>query len=262
MPRFAANITLMFPEVPFLKRPAAARAAGFRAVECQSPYQVERDALAEQLKENAIELVLLNAPNGGAESGEMGMAALPDKVLAFRETFALALDYAAATGCPRIHCMAGCPGDDWPRDEIERVYQENLCHAAERAAPHGITVMIEPINTRDCPGYALSTCAQARDLLTGVAADNVALQFDFYHASIMEADPLAAFADHRDAIDHLQVSGRPGRHEPDGKQEIDFAKIFAEIDRLGYHGWVGCEYNPRGDTLEGLAWARPYGIGP
>ena len=261
MPRFAANITLMFTELPFLERPAAARAAGFAAIECQSCYHVEADALARAVRGSGVELVLLNAPDGGPSADEMGLAALPDRIEAFRDGFALALDYARATDCPRIHCLAGCPSDAWPPVEVERTYLDNLRHAAEQAAPHGITVMIEPMNTRDRPGYPLTSSAHARALIDRLGAANVALQFDFYHAQIMEADPLAAFAGHQNVIGHLQISGLPGRHEPDASQEIDFPAIFAEIDRLGYDGWVGCEYAPRAGTLEGLAWAKPYAIG-
>ena len=260
MPKFAANISTLFPELPFLERPGAAGAAGFAALECQSPYEVPPEAFARAVSESGLALVLLNAPFGPPSSGEMGLAALPGQAEAFREGFDQALAYARAASCPRIHCLAGCPGESWPRREVEQTYLDNLAHAAERAARHDITVMIEPINTRDHPGYALSTCAQARAVIDRLSPAKVALQFDFYHAHIMEDDPIGALRAHFDVIGHLQISGLPGRHEPDDSQGIDYPAIFAEIDRLGYSGWVGCEYGPRAGTLDGLAWASSYGI--
>ena len=260
MLRLAANISLMFAELPFLERPAAARDAGFEAIECQFPYDVPLEPLTHALEASGLPLVLLNAPAGPDALGGAGLAALPGQREAFRAGVTQALDYARALGCPRIHCLAGFPGEESPPGEAERVYLDNLAYAAEQAAPHGVTVMIEPINTRDDPGYFMSTCAHARAVIERLAPARLALQFDVYHVSIMEPDARQALADYLDVIGHIQVSGLPGRHEPDASQEIDYPAVFAEIERLGYDGWVGCEYRPRGATRAGLAWAAPYGI--
>ena len=260
MPRFAANLSLMFTELPWLERPAAARAAGFRAVECQSPYDLEARDLAAAVREADLAFVLINAPAGNWAAGEQGLAALPGREADFRIAFEQALDTAATLSCPRVHCMAGCPSAGFTRNELEAVYQANLRHAARKAEAAGVTVMIEPINTFDRPGYLLATCAQARNTIEQLGVANLRLQFDCYHARLMEPDLLAALRRHADLIDHLQISGFPGRHEPDDRQDIDYPALFVEFDRFLPEIWVGCEYQPRSDTWSGLGWAKAYGI--
>ncbi len=262
MPRLAANITTLFPEVPFPERFALAAQAGFAAVEMQFPYDWPAAELARAAAAAGLEVLLVNAPRGDEALGELGQAALPQRQEAFRDNFARALDYAEAFGAGFIHVMAGLVPQDADRAAAQAVYIENLSWAAPLAKAAGRRVLIEPINRLDNPGYFLSDIDQARAVLEAVGSDSLAVQYDFYHTARMGRDPAAELASHLAVIAHVQISGLPGRHEPDGAQEIDTAGLLALLDKLGYGGWVGCEYTPRGDLLKGLAWARPYGIQP
>jgi hydroxypyruvate isomerase len=253
MPRFAANLTMMFGEEPFLDRFAAAARAGFKAVEVQNPYDVEAQDQRRRLDEHALAQVLINTPPA---DGGYGLAAAAGRGGDFHAGIERAVAVARELGCPRIHIVAGPAAGRGAED----TFVANLRHAAEMAAPHGIRCLIEPLNDRDNPGYVLTRTEDARRILDRVACANVRLQFDFYHRQIMQGDLAEALRAHIDAIDHVQIAGVPGRHEPD-VGEIAYPFLFDLLDELGYDGWVGCEYRPRARTLDGLAWARPWGIG-
>ncbi len=253
MPKFAANLTMMFTERPFAQRFAAARAAGFDAVEFLFPYEFEPQAIAGWLKESELQNVLFNLPPGDWAAGERGLASLPGREAAFKESVALAIDYARVLGTKRLHMMAGLVPAGAVMAEYEQTYLTNLRYAARACAPHGIGVMIEPINTRDVPGYFLNTQAHAHALRVQSGEPNVKVQMDFYHVQIVEGDLAMTFKKYVDGIGHIQIAGVPNRHEPDDG-EIHYPYLFALLDELGYEGWVGCEYRPRGLTEAGLGW--------
>jgi hydroxypyruvate isomerase len=256
MPKLAANISMMFSERPLLDRIDAAAACGFRGVECQSPYAVPAQDMAARLDARGVAAVLINVPPGDG-AADRGFAVLPGREADFMASLERALAYARAIGCERIHVLAGRAAPD--RDS-EALFVANLRRAAERAGADNVTLLIEPLNARDNPGYFLRTTDQAVALLDRVACANVKLQFDFYHCQISEGD-LAAHAERlAGRYAHVQIAGVPGRHEPDNG-EINYAYLLELLDRLGYDGWVGCEYRPAAATIEGLAWARPWGIG-
>jgi 2-dehydrotetronate isomerase len=259
VPKFAANLSFIFQEVDFLDRFAAAAACGFKAVEYLSPYEHPPEVIAEQLSRHGLVQALFNMPPGNWTAGERGTAALPEREQEFRDGIEKALVYAKATRCPLLHAMAGLVPAARDRAEAERVYIANLRHAAERAAREGVTVVIEPINTRDIPGYFLNTTAQAMSVIERVGHFNLRLQLDLYHVQIMEGDlayRMRALAGH---YPHVQIAGNPGRHEPD-VGEINYPYLFDLFDELGYSGWIGCEYRPNGETRAGLGWAKRYGI--
>lgn len=255
MPRFAANISMMFNELPFLDRFAAARAAGFAAVEFLFPYEYPAAEIATRLRDHGLELVLFNGPPGDWAAGERGTAALPGRQQEFRDGILKALDYAAELGCPRLHVMAGmtpaAAGTPGP------LYAINLAWAAERAVAAGVKCVIEPINQRDMPGYALTGTARAIAVIEAVGADRLGLQFDLYHTQITEGDLVPRARAVLPHIAHMQVADTPGRHEP-GTGEVNWPFVFGEIDAMGFTGWIGCEYRPKGDTLAGLDWFAPY----
>ena len=260
MPKFAANLSFIFQEVGFLDRFAAAAACGFKAVEYLSPYDHPPGAIAEQLNRHGLEQALFNMPPGDWTAGERGIGALPGRQQEFRDGIETALAYAAATKCRTLHAMAGLWPEGGEREEAERVYLGNLRYAADRLASEGLTVVIEPINTRDIPGYFLNTTTQAMSIIERVGRPNLKLQLDLYHVQIMEGDlahRIRALAGH---YPHVQIAGNPGRHEPD-IGEINYPFLFDLLDELGYAGWVGCEYRPKGETRAGLGWAKRYGIG-
>jgi len=256
MPKFAANISTLFTELPFLDRIAAAKAAGFAAVEFQSPYGVPVAELAARLEHSALPAVLFNAPMGAA--GERGLAAQPGRERDFDASIETALDYARTIGTKQIHVLAGLAAGE--RAAQEAVYVANLKRAAERAARDGVTLLIEPLNARDNPGYFLNSTAMAVGLLDRVARANVGLQFDLYHCQISEGNLAQHARDLFGRYPHVQIANVPGRHEP-GLGEIHFPFLFDLLDELGYAGWIGCEYRPKADTLAGLGWARRWGIG-
>jgi len=253
MPRFSANISTMFGELPFLERFAAVRAAGFDAVEMQEPY----DFLAEQVKAAidaaGLELVLTNVPGGNKEAGDSGLAALLGRERDFAVSMETALAYAAVTGSPRLHVMSGNLPAGSNINDCEEILVSNLKMCARPAAAQGVTLLIEPINTQDAPGYIMSRQSQARRIVEAVAEDNVRIQFDFYHCQIMEGNLVHHFTEQLPLIGHVQISDNPGRHEP-GTGEINYPFIFEMIDASGYDGWVGAEYRPKGETIEGLGW--------
>ena len=249
MPRFAANLSMMFTERPFLARFEAAAAAGFGAVEFLFPYSHPAADIRAALDRSGLELALFNTPPGDWEAGERGLAALAGREAEFRDSIALAMDYAAVLQPGRIHVMAGLAEGAAAR----AVYLANLAHAAEAAAGQGLC--IEPINSRDMPGYHLNNSTDALSVLDAVGAANLGLQFDLYHAQITEGDLTRRLEALMARIVHIQVAGVPERHEPD-TGEVDFGHLFGVLDRLGYAGYVGCEYRPKGRTEDGLGWFR------
>lgn len=257
MPKFAANVTTLFRELPLLERFAAARAAGFAAVEMQFPYQHAPAVLAERLASTGLDLVLFNAPMGDVEAGDRGLAAQSGREADFAACIETALEYARTLRCSRIHVMAGNAGGT--RTAQEAVFVANLQRAADRAVEEGVSLLIEPLNARDNPNYFLRTTTEAIAALDRIDRRNVALQLDFYHCQISEGD----LAEHAKRLfgryAHIQIANVPGRHEPD-HGEIHYPYLFDLLDALGYAGWIGCEYFPRGDTLTGLAWAERWGI--
>jgi hydroxypyruvate isomerase len=260
VPKFAANLSFIFQEVGFLDRFAAAAECGFKAVEYLGAYDQPPETVAAALRRHGLAQALFNMPPGDWAAGERGMAALPGREEEFRAGVDTALVYAKATGCRLVHAMAGLVPEGRDRGAAERVYVENLRYAAERAAREGVTVIIEPINTRDIPGYFLNTTTHATRVIDAVGHPNLQLQLDLYHVQIMEGD----LAHHIQALagryPHIQIAGNPGRHEPD-VGEINYPFLFDLLDEIGYAGWIGCEYRPKGETRAGLAWARRYGIG-
>lgn len=262
MLKIAANLTMLFAERPFPERFRAAAEAGFKGVEFQFPYDHDKADLRRWLDDAGLEQVLINMPAGDWQRGERGTCCLPERKQEFRDGIEKAIDYATALGCPRVHVVAGLvPEGVGNRAAYRATYCENLTHAAGRFAEHGITALIEPINgKRDAPGFFLQTTTEARAIIAELGQPNLKLQFDAYHVQIMQGDLVQSFRDSLPDIGHIQIANPPERHEPDDG-EINFPYFLRVVDDSGYDGWVGCEYRPRGDTVEGLAWARPYGIG-
>ena len=257
MPRFAANLSMLYPQHDFLARFAAAAADGFEAVEYLFPYDFSAQELKQQLSDNGLVQALFNAPPGDWAAGERGIASLPGRESEFRIGIERALDYASVLGNDRIHVMAGLLPSEALRERHQAVYLENLGYAAAQAAKAGITVLIEPINTRDMPGFFLNRQDQAQFVCKEVGAANLKVQFDFYHCQIVEGDVISKLRRDFAGVGHIQIAGVPDRHEPD-MGELNYSWLFEEIDRLGYTGWIGCEYRPKGDTSEGLQWLRDW----
>lgn len=257
MPKFDANLTLMFNEVDFLDRFAAAAAAGFKAVEFQFPYAFAADELAARLRDNGLVPVLHNLPAGDWDAGERGIAILADRKDEFRAGADKAIAYATKMGTPLLNCLAGIAPVGADPARLNDVFVENLAWAADRFKAEGIKLLIEAINTRDVPGFHLNHTKQAADIIAETGSDNLFIQYDVYHMQIMEGDLAPTIAAYLDQIPHIQISDTPGRHEP-GTGEINYPFLFDHIDRLGYRGWIGCEYWPAGGTVEGLGWLKPY----
>ncbi|MEV4782589.1 2-oxo-tetronate isomerase [Burkholderia sp. LMU1-1-1.1] len=255
MPRFAANLSMMFTDVPFLDRFALAREAGFDGVEFLFPYAYEAERIAERLRRHELRLVLFNLPCGDWDAGDRGMACDPLRIDEFRATVRPALDYALALGVTRLHCMAGKVPAGVAPAAARATYVDNLRHAADLALPHGIDLLIEPINHFDMPGYFLNRSAQALDIIAEAGRPNLFLQYDIYHMQRMEGELSNTIRANLPMIKHMQIADTPGRHEP-GTGEINYRHLFALIDELGYTGWLGCEYAPAGDTIAGLSWRR------
>ena len=258
MPRFAANLSMMFNEVPFLDRFARARAAGFEAVEFLFPYDFPAAEIAARLKDNGLSQVLFNAPPGDWAAGERGQAALPGRQSEFRDGVRRALDYAATLSCPRLHLMAGLTPAGAARDTLLSVYAANLAWAAEECAKAGVLPVIEPINHRDIPGFFLNTTDEAAAIIAAVGGPTkLGLQFDLYHCQITEGDLVKTTERQLPLIAHMQVADNPGRNEP-GTGEVNWPFVFQAIDAMGFRGWIGCEYRPKGETEAGLGWFAPY----
>ncbi len=257
MPQFAANLSLMYNEHAFLDRFAAAAADGFAGVEYLFPYDFAASEIRAQLEAAGLAQVLFNAPPGDWDAGERGIASLPGREEEFRRGFELALEYAGVLGNKRIHVMAGLQQAGVDRSRQHEVYLNNLAHAAREAASSGITVLIEPINPRDMPGYFLNRQAEAQAICREVGAANLMVQCDLYHCQIVEGDLATTLRRDIAGIGHIQIAGVPQRHEPD-LGEVNFPYLFALMDELGYAGWVGCEYRPRAGTSAGLGWLRSW----
>jgi hydroxypyruvate isomerase len=255
MPRFAANLTWLFTEYGFLDRFDAAAECGFEAVEVLFPYDHPAEAIAACLSRNKLTMALINASPGDAGAGERGLAALTDRVGDFRHSLAVAAHYAEATAARRLHVMAGiAPTKD---ARAAATYRDNIAFAADYFAQRGTEVMVEPINGRDVPGYFLQDFESAVRLIEDLARPNLKLQFDIYHRQILHGDVTMALRGLMPLIGHIQIASVPGRNEPEG-EELNYPFLFEEIDRLGYDGFVGCEYRPRRGTREGLGWFERY----
>jgi hydroxypyruvate isomerase len=257
MPRFAANLSMMFTELPFMERFGAARAAGFKGVEFLFPYEFEASALAGELKKHGLTQALFNLPPGDWAAGERGYAAIPGREADFEQATATALTYADALNCKLLHAMAGIPGKDADLTKCMDTYVSNLKRAGAEAGKRGVTILIEPINQRDNPGYFISDLETGRRVVEAVGSETVRLQLDLYHRQVTRGDLIHAIRDYLDISRHIQVANPPDRADP-GTGEINYPYVFAEIDRLGYEGWIGCEYKPPAATLDSLTWFEAY----
>lgn len=259
MARFAANLSMMYTEHDFLDRFQAAAADGYTAVEFMFPYQWPALDIAARLRAGGLQQVLFNAPPGNYAAGERGMASLGHCREAFRASILRALEYADVLDCPRVHVMAGVAPADATWQSLRDVYLENLSWAAAQAAPLGRDLMIEPINPRDMPGYFLNHQAQAHAIVQEVGAANLKVQMDLYHCQIVEGDLETRLRTYLPTgrVGHVQIAGVPRRQEPD-TGEVNYPYLFAVLDELGYDGWIGCEYRPRGETSAGLGWLRQW----
>jgi len=260
MPRFAANLSMMYTEHPFTDRFAAAAADGFRGVEYLFPYAVPRTELAQRLSDAGLEQVLFNAPPGNFEAGERGLACLSERQAEFRRgLLEQAIPYALALKCPRIHVMAGLMPAGVERASLSAVYMDNLAWAAREASFAGLDVLIEPINTRDIPGYLLNRQDEAHAIVSEIGARNLKVQMDLYHCQIVEGDVAKKLRQYLPTgrVGHIQIAGVPDRHEPD-LGELHHPYLFSVLDELGWDGFIGCEYRPRAGTSAGLGWMTPY----
>ncbi len=259
MPKFCANLSTLFTEHDFLDRFGAAAAAGFSAVEIQFPYIADVAAIRERLQQHQLQLVLHNLPAGDWGAGDRGIACQADRRNEFREGVDIGIEYATALGCDRLNILSGIAPADVPMEESQGVFVDNILHAAEKAAPHGIRVMIEAANTQDIPGFFLHGSEQALAIVTECRkqVSSVFMQYDIYHMQIMEGNLAQTITRNLDRIGHIQFADNPARHEP-GSGEINFDFLFRHLDDAGYQGWLGCEYFPLTTTTEGLDWFKPY----
>ncbi|MBD8729925.1 hydroxypyruvate isomerase [Pseudomonas sp. CFBP 13710] len=259
MPRLCANLSMLFTEHQFLQRFAHAAKAGFRGVEFLFPYDFDSAEIKVRLQQHGLTQVLFNLPPGDWDSGERGIACLPERREEFRAGVATAIEYAKVLGNTRINCLAGIapPGDD--PQLAQRTLVDNLRYASEALASHGIRLVMEMINTRDMPGFYLNGTQQALAIREQVGHDNLFLQYDIYHMQVMEGDLARTLQSHLQAIGHVQLADNPGRHEP-GTGEINFRFLFQHLDRIGYQGWVGCEYKPLNGTEAGLGWMKSHNL--
>jgi len=257
MPKFAANLSFQFNEVPFPERFAAAAKAGFSAVEFLFPYEYSVADVTRWHQDAGVKNILFNMPPGDFAGGERGIASLPGREAEFRAGVAKALEYALSLGTPTIHAMAGLFPQGAERKAHRAVYVENLRYAAKELAKHGLMLVIEPINTRDIPGYFINSQADGHAVRKEVGEPNLKVQMDLYHAQIVEGDLSVTLKNNIDGIGHIQIASVPARHEPD-EGEVNYPHLFRLMDELGYAGWVGCEYRPRGKTEDGLGWFKEF----
>src|ERR1700710_1342081 len=253
MPKFAANLTMLFAELPFLDRFAAAKAAGFSGVEYLFPYDFEKAVLRENLQQYGLTQVLHNLPAGNWAAGERGIAILPDRVDEFRDGVRRAIDYAKALDCRQVNCLAGVAPAGADAGELNEVLLDNLRFAADALSREHIRLLIEPINTLDIPGFFLNRTEQAAQIISDVQSDNLFIQYDIYHMQVMEGDLAPTMQKHLNRIAHIQIADNPGRNEP-GTGEINYPFLFRYLDEIRYSGWIGCEYKPKTTTIDGLEW--------
>ncbi|MDP1613292.1 MAG: hydroxypyruvate isomerase [Sulfuritalea sp.] len=256
MPRFAANLSFLFTERPFFERFAAARDAGFAAVEFHFPYEFDRAALAEVVLTSGLDVVLFNLPAGNWAAGERGIACHPRRIAEFQDGVGQAIEYARQLGCSRLNCLAGIAPGEISLEKARETLVENLRFAAAVTARAGIQLLIEPLNTRDTPGFFVATPHAGLALIEAVGSDNLRLQYDIYHAQVMAGDLARTLREHLPRIGHIQLADNPGRHEP-GTGEINFPFLLRHLDRIGYTGWVGCEYQPSGRSEDSFGWMAP-----
>src|SRR5450830_1202256 len=259
MTKLAANLTMLFTELPFLERFRAAAQANFKAVEFLFPYAFEPAQIAEQLRKNELELVLHNLPAGNWAGGERGIACHPDRVNEFQEGVQLALRYAKELGVKQLNCLVGITPAAADPEKIKKVLTENLKFAADKLKAEGIRLLIEPINTFDIPGFYLHGTKQALKLIEATGSDNLFVQYDIYHMQRMEGELAATIKANLPMIKHIQLADNPGRFEP-GTGEINYRYLFKMLDEIGYDGWIGCEYKPKAGTVEGLGWRADHQI--
>jgi hydroxypyruvate isomerase len=259
VPRLAANLSMMFNEVPFLDRFAAARKQGFEGVEFLFPYEHPAAEIRKRLDGEGLAQALFNMPPGDWANGERGTASLPGRQAEFREGVKQALDYAGALNCKLVHCMAGIVPASVSPVTAASVYAANLAWGTEQATKTGVKLIIEPINHRDMPGYFLNTEAQGAAVVEAIGRDRLGLQFDVYHCQTTEGDVTKRMETYMPIIAHIQIADVPARNEP-GTGEIGWKFVFRRMDELGYAGWVGCEYRPAGDTVAGLKWRQEFGV--
>jgi len=257
MPKFCANLTMLWNELDFTDRFAAAARAGFKGVEYLFPYDHDKNRLAEQLRQHRLTQVLHNLPAGNWAQGERGIACHPRRVAEFQDGVGKAIEYAQALGCTQVNCLAGIRPSQVDPGLARETYIRNLQFAAPLLHDAGIKLLIEPVNTRDIPGFFLNNSKQAFDVIKAVGSDNLFLQYDIYHAQVMEGDLARTIEANLALIPHLQLADNPGRNEP-GTGEINYPFLFQHIDRIGYGGWIGCEYKPKTTTDAGLGWIKPY----
>lgn len=257
MAKFAANLSMMFNEVPFLDRFEAAAKAGFKAVEFLFPYEYPAEVLVEKLNQNGLQLVLFNTAPGNVEAGEWGLSALPGREKDARADIDRALEYAIALKCPNVHVMAGVvpPGEDW--DLYRQTFVDNIRYAADKFASHNIKVLIEALSPPVKPNYLFSSQYQSAKLVQAIHRPNVFTQLDIFHAQLVDGNITSLIKTFAGGYAHVQIASVPERHEPDSG-EIDYSWIFEQLDLAGYQGWIGCEYKPRGETTAGLGWVKPY----
>ncbi|CAN7390651.1 MULTISPECIES: 2-oxo-tetronate isomerase [Duganella] len=255
MPKFAANLSMLYADAPFLDRFALAHASGFDAVEFLFPYAYEAEQLQQRLRRHQLKLVLFNLPCGDWNAGDRGMACDPRRIEEFRAGVQSALDYARELDVTQLHCMAGKLPAGLEPERARATYVDNLRYAAAQLAPHGINLLIEPINYYDIPGYFLNHSKQALDIIAETGSPNLFLQYDIYHMQRMEGELSNTIRANLPMIKHMQIADTPGRHEP-GTGEINYRHLFRLIDEIGYDGWLGCEYNPAAGTDAGLGWRQ------
>ncbi|AQZ54162.1 hydroxypyruvate isomerase [Martelella mediterranea] len=257
MPKFAANLSFLYADLPFLDRIAAAAKDGFPAVEYVGPYDFTEEAVAAALKAANVKQALFNLPAGDWAGGERGIGCLPDRVGEFKAGVDNAISYAKALGCPKINCLAGIAPKGVAAEKLEQTLVENLKYAAPRLADAGVKLLLEPINLRDIPGFFVSTTDHAERILEAVGSENLFIQYDIYHTQIMQGDLAETYRRLKAKIAHVQLADNPGRHEP-GTGEINYPYLFNMLDAEGYDGFIGCEYKPSAGTTEGLGWMKPW----
>ena len=257
MPKLAANLSFLWSELDFMDRFAAAAKAGFKGVEYLFPYDYPADRIAGELRKHGLTQVLHNLPAGNWAGGERGIGCHPGRAKEFQDGVAKAIEYATALGCKQVNCLAGIRPPHVDPNDARETFVKNLQYAAPRLKDAGIKLLTEPINIRDIPGFFLTGTKQALDIIKAVGSDNLFIQYDIYHMQIMEGDLARTIEENLKLIPHMQLADNPGRNEP-GTGEINYGYLLPHTDRLGYQGWIGCEYKPAATTEAGLGWAKPY----